>query len=395
MKKTVKLIALALAAAMLFSLPACKKKPEDPDAALKEDVLLNDFEAWAPDLQLARFMNGFGKISLNKNAEYVTSGSGSARLDPLGWKGSGSLPLVYFPTQSDAFGFDHSDFSYVDYVSFDIYNANGEEKTMNAGLVSKINSIESVNRVGDRKFTLKPGWNSCMLQVEPSVLAITADIADIKGVYFMFENAGSSVITEDTPKYYLDNVQLIKKDEKSTSDFTVELRENEIADFEMLYQKYMVVNDNPSTVEVVNAADFGLAAPSGSKVLRVVLDGVNTGYWKYFRISDVLIRATALNGMDEATAQKAYICFETYNNTDSAVNLPLDFAKGSDGKSFLSTPNNCAPKQWTTYEYKVSDILKAEPNFLQDPGQFLLNYKDDSAVDREFFFDNFRIEIRN
>lgn len=39
---------------MLFSLPACKKKPEDPDAALKEDVLLNDFEAWAPDLQLAR-----------------------------------------------------------------------------------------------------------------------------------------------------------------------------------------------------------------------------------------------------------------------------------------------------------------------------------------------------
>ena len=273
MKKTVKLIALALAAAMLFSLPACKKKTEDPDAALKEDVLLNDFEAWAPDLQLARFMNGFGKISLNKNAEYVTSGSGSARLDPLGWKGSGSLPLVYFPTQSDAFGFDHSDFSYVDYVSFDIYNANGEEKTMNAGLVSKINSIESVNRVGDRKFTLKPGWNSCTLQVEPSVLAITADIADIKGVYFMFENAGSSVITEDTPKYYLDNVQLIKKDEKSTSDFTVELRENEIADFEMLYQKYMVVNDNPSTVEVVNAADFGLAAPSGSKVLRVVLDG--------------------------------------------------------------------------------------------------------------------------
>ena len=85
MKKTVKLIALALAAAMLFSLPACKKKTEDPDAALKEDVLLNDFEAWAPDLQLARFMNGFGKISLNKNAEYVTSGSGSARLDPLGW----------------------------------------------------------------------------------------------------------------------------------------------------------------------------------------------------------------------------------------------------------------------------------------------------------------------
>lgn len=97
----------------------------------------------------------------------------------------------------------------------------------------------------------------------------------------------------------------------------------------------------------------------------------------------------------QPTAQKAYICFETYNNTDSTVNIPLDFTLAADGKSFISTPNNCAPKQWTSYEYKISDILKEAPDFLEDPGQFLLNYKDDSSADREFFFDNFRIEIRN
>ena len=187
----------------------------------------------------------------------------------------------------------------------------------------------------------------------------------------------------------------MKKDEKSSTEFEIILRENEIADFELLYQQYMVANDNPSTVEVVNAAEYGLVAPSGNKVLRVVLNGVNTGYWKYFRISEVLIQATKLNGMSEAAAQNAYICFETYNNTDSAVNFPLDFTRASDGKAFLSTSNNCAPKQWTSYEYKITDILKEEPNFLKDPGQFLLNYKDDSSVDREFFFDNFRIEFRN
>ena len=302
---------------------------------------------------------------------------------------------MYFPTQSDTFQFDYSDFSYVDYVSFDIYNANGEEKTMNAGLVSKVTSIESINRVCDQEFTLQPGWNTCTIQVEASVLAITADITDIKGVYFMFENAHSLNVTEDTPKYYLDNIMLVKKDEKSSTEFEIILRENEIADFELLYQQYMVANDNPSTVEVVNAAEYGLVAPSGNKVLRVVLNGVNTGYWKYFRISEVLIQATKLNGMSEAAAQNAYICFETYNNTDSAVNFPLDFTRASDGKAFLSTSNNCAPKQWTSYEYKITDILKEEPNFLKDPGQFLLNYKDDSSVDREFFFDNFRIEFRN
>ena len=395
MKKWIKAVALAMAAASVLTLGACKKPAEDPDAALKEDVLLNNFEGWAPDLQLARFMNGFGKISLNSDSQYVSKGEKSARLDPLGWTGAGSLPLVYFPTKSDTFQFDYSDFSYVDYVSFDIYNANGEEKTMNAGLVSKVTSIESINRVCDQEFTLQPGWNTCTIQVEASVLAITADITDIKGVYFMFENAHSLNVTEDTPKYYLDNIMLVKKDEKSSTEFEIILRENEIADFELLYQQYMVANDNPSTVEVVNAAEYGLVAPSGNKVLRVVLNGVNTGYWKYFRISEVLIQATKLNGMSEAAAQNAYICFETYNNTDSAVNFPLDFTRASDGKAFLSTSNNCAPKQWTSYEYKITDILKEEPNFLKDPGQFLLNYKDDSSVDREFFFDNFRIEFRN
>ena len=395
MKKWIKAAALTLAAVSVLTFGACKEPAEDPDAALKENVLLNNFEGWAPDLQLARFMNGFGKISLNDDAQYVSKGEKSARLDPLGWKGAGSLPMVYFPTQSDVFEFDYSDFSYVDYVSFDIYNANDEAKTMNAGLVSKIVSIDSINRVCDQEFTLQPGWNNCAIQVEPSVLAITADITDIKGVYFMFENANSLTVTEDTPKYYLDNIMLMKKDEKSSTEFEIELRENEIADFELLYQQYMVVNDNPSTVEVVNASEYGLVAPSGNKVLRVVLNGVNTGYWKYFRISDVLIQATGLKGMSEATAQKAYICFETYNNTDSTVNIPLDFTLAADGKSFISTPNYCAPKQWTSYEYKISDILKEAPDFLEDPGQFLLNYKDDSSADREFFLDNFRIEIRN
>ena len=44
MKKWIKAVALTLAAASVLSLGACKKPAEDPDAALKEDVLLNNFE---------------------------------------------------------------------------------------------------------------------------------------------------------------------------------------------------------------------------------------------------------------------------------------------------------------------------------------------------------------
>ncbi len=399
MKKIKKLLSVLMSLTLLAAATAAagctEETPTDPDAALKEDVLLQDFEAWVPDLQLARIFNSFGKISLNADKQYVSHGEKSARLDPLGSPGSGAFPMVYFPTQSTVFNFNHSDFSYVDYLSFDLYNANAEEKTVKAGFVSKITSITSVNKVGERELTLQPGWNYCRLEFNPSIVAITADIKSVQGVYFSFENAHSVDVTEDTPKYYLDNVRLIKKEEKNPDKVELPLNKGEIVDFERLYQQYTVYNDNPGILEVVGASDYGLEAPSGEKILRVVLSGTNTGYWKQFTLSEKLLaRAFEVIGMDQTLAKRAYICFESYNNTNATVNLPLDYTVGTSGKSVLSTTNNTAPKRWTTYEYKLSKVLDANSGILENPGAMTINYKDDSAEDREFFFDNFRIEIR-
>lgn len=77
-------------------LVSCKDKPTEQVDPAKQDVLFADFEAWAPDLQMARHMNGFGKLSLNEDKTYVSHGEKSVRLDPLGWYGAGSLPLVFF-----------------------------------------------------------------------------------------------------------------------------------------------------------------------------------------------------------------------------------------------------------------------------------------------------------
>ena len=114
----------------------CTEEPApDPDAALKEDVLVNGFENWTPDLQTALIYNDFGKVSLNTDKKFITQGERSARLDPLGGKYvSSSAPIVMFSLRSDTYGFDYSDLSYAEYVTFDMYNDQNEDKTCLCGV---------------------------------------------------------------------------------------------------------------------------------------------------------------------------------------------------------------------------------------------------------------------
>lgn len=370
----------------------------DPDAALKEDVMVNGFEDWTPDLQTALIFNDFGKVSLNTDKTYVTQGERSARLDPLGGAYvSSSAPIVMFSLKSDTYGFDYADLSYADYLSFDIYNAQSEDKTIYAGFAGEVTSVTSISRVGEKEFVLKPGWNTCQLEVEASLISIMGDLTEVPGIYFRFESAGSANVVDEgenkTPRYYLDNMWLIKKPDKSESDFTMELRENEIADFERIWQEYMFTNDNPGLVEVVDAEQFGLTAPSGDKVLHVQFDGTSSQNWLQMEISSELLNRTALFGMSSDVAENAYICFETYNNTDSMVNLVMVYRTPTS--SLISTQNNCAPHTWTSYEYCVADLLALDNGFLTAMGNFQISYKDDYTGTKEYFFDNFRIEIRN
>ena len=389
---------LLLLLSFAFSSVACGKQEEmsDPDAQLKEDVLLNGFEQWTPDLQTALIFNDFGKVSLNADAKYVKEGERSVRLDPLGGKYPSNAPIVMFATKSSTYGFDYSDFSYADYISFDLYNAQDEAVTIYAGLVSKIISPSSIARLGEQGFVLSPGWNSCRLEVESSLIALMGNLKEVPGVYFRFESAASDNVVEEgenrTPRYYLDNMWLIKKPDKSADSFELGLGENEIADFERIYQQYMFTNDNPSEIESVIASEYGLTAPSGEKVLRAVFNGRGSLNWLNMHIASVFLNKTALFEMDSSVAANAYICFETYNNTDSTVNLCMVYR--TQTSLLLATDNYCAPKTWTSYEYCIGDLLAMDNGFLSAMGDFQISYKDDYEGAREYFFDNFRIEIR-
>ena len=387
MKKLINCILICMLTLACFStFAACGKGP-----AADLNITLCDFEQWGPDFQLCRISNNFGRVSLNTDKAFVKTGSQSARLDPLG------AGWMYFPTQSDLFDYDYSDFSYVESVRIEIFNAQKENKTMRGGFVSKIYDVSTIGRICESSYTLKPGWNTVNFLVDAATISIAGDIESVQGVYFMFDDTGTLYISDTTPRYYIDTVRIIKKDSPhNATALTLEFSENEVMDFERFYQEYFLINDYGITLEVVKAADYGIDATSGSKVLHLNIPGKNSGAWyKYVKIPASFIAAGALGKLTDEQYENGYFCFDTYNKHTEAYNVVATFFAGTAtqmgiqfGDSQIGAPQ---PGRWTTHSIKLTDL---PADWRENPGMIAFDIKDGATVDRELFFDNLRVEIR-
>src|SRR5690606_12899908 len=99
----------------------------------------------------------------------------------------------------------------------------------------------------------------------------------------------------------------------------LEVRENEIADFENTWQGLLATSTY--TLEVVSAADYGLTAPSGRNVLRLLIPGTNDGSWRtVLSISETLMKF-ALDKLTPEQRERAYFCYDVYNNYGGIVNM--------------------------------------------------------------------------
>ena len=139
MKKLLSLILALVISATTFSLVGCAPSQQTPTDSKK--IVLADFEQYKPDFQLMRIMNNFGAVNVNKDAQYVKSGTTSAKLQPLGGYAQSSQPFVYFPLESELFDYDYQDFTKYESVSMWVYNAESEIENMEVGLVAAISDI--------------------------------------------------------------------------------------------------------------------------------------------------------------------------------------------------------------------------------------------------------------
>ena len=111
-----KFVSICLCFTLLLSVAVFFAGCGEEENTAKDEVTLLDFEKY-DDFLTCRISDSFGKVSINTDKKFVKSGAQSAEVIPLG------AGWMYFTTVSDRFGFEYNDFTYVDFISAKIYNA--------------------------------------------------------------------------------------------------------------------------------------------------------------------------------------------------------------------------------------------------------------------------------
>jgi len=390
MKRMIKkFLATVLACSCIVSLFGCGDNGEasSTGGTQPSEVLFADFEAWEPNFQLCRISTTFGKVSINSDEKYVHEGKHSARIDPVGngW--------MYFSTYSERYEYDYTDFTHVDCVRMEMYNPQDTDKKVSVGLVSEPYALDQFNRAGGKEFTLKPGWNTLSYYIDPTLVSVIADLSDIRGIYMIFDPLFLYKITDETPRYYLDNVRLRYKETAHVVESTFEFGENEIMDFEKFYESNFYLNDLGIDMKMVKPSDYGVNSVSGSKALRMVFPATVSGSWKvYFEMIGPYIRKSPLGSLTLDQFNSGYFCWDVYNGSESKYNVVACFEDGK-GKNQYKVATFPEIGQWTTFKVKLSEIETAMPGWRENIGDFGLHVLDNQNVARELFVDNFRLEF--
>jgi hypothetical protein len=442
MKKMKKFLALFLAGLLSVALVGCacngsggngtsfsgsensssssETQPLEWNESTQERVFIADFENYNDDLNIIRIMRSFGKITRNKDANYAHSGGYSAKIQPLGGVFMYSNPLMYFVTQSTRYAFDYSDFSKVDYVSMWMYNDTEAEQTVKVGLVTKINNYESVDCTSGDAFKLEPKtWTDITYYVDFNAMNVAGDISEyqtkiIKGIYLEFNNAGSLDVA-DAPVFYLDDVSIGYKEETSPVTDPVTFDENEICDFEKLYQKYVFTYSSTSAkcipdIDVVKASDYAISATSGSYALKMVMHAGDPdgGSWPNLVLPEKVLQKTAMKDIPKEEYGKTSFCFDIYNDTDETMTLYFKFYSANK-QNKCTFKLDIPSKQWITFRRTLEEIgsnlntdsVAAQKTYkeglrVSDPGLFEISWreygaKEGESGDKVFYFDNFRL----
>ncbi len=380
MKGLIKIFAAIMIFLSVCMMPGCAGGNKDENS----DLILVDFERYAPDFSLIRLGSEFGSVNVNKNPEFVHGGEASAELRPMG-SSLGSRPYMSIPLSSTLYEYDYSDISCIEYVRMYLYS--GEESAVTVGFTAANGSLTS-----GHEFELSDGWNEIIYYPDHTVINLSFELDSMAGVYLQFDNAGVDKVA-DAKAYYLDDVSLMLTDPVTVEDI-IELDEGEVMDFEKAYQKYVISGESTKPkcmpeVSVVRASEYGLTAPSGEHILKVVTKPGDSreATWPRVVIPEKIIRR-AFSAVSEADYANYRFAFDTYAFTGTRIWYAEFY--GSGGTSRIPEYTIVEKGKWSTYSRPLSTLKDVH---LNNPGFFKIavgEYVD--AGEQIFFFDNFRLE---
>ncbi len=308
------------------------------DSVVEEEVkdamsqeFLYDFESFELDLQLIKLRENFGSISLNKDANFVKSGEGSAKVQPLGRYAVQSIqPYFIIPTVSELFNFDYQDFYNYTSVTLDVYNNEQDAVNMYMGLVFDGETLSSSYTI-----SLVNGWNAVEYAIDVEELSAVFNLSECKGIYFKFDNACSRDI-EDAPELYFDNLTCTLTDKPIIKlNGNAYLETNKEYDLNTLVSAKKVTGEELSYSLKLFDGENEIAIENG-KITEMhdrncVLEVTSEGFTRSF---DIFFRAPALpteiNGFRTVDDIKG-----VYAAADKAVTVSFDPYFSADGNGSL------------------------------------------------------------
>ena len=399
--RKLKYIVCAVLCLCLLPLGGCKKQSDAP-AADDTAIKIADFEQWAPDFQLMRVMENFGRVTKNEDERYVRSGKASAKLQILGGKSDTKLPLLYFPTASVLFEYDYTDFSKVESVDMWLYNAEAEEMHVTVGFVSAIVNAMEVNTMRGETFALAPGaWTRVRYFPARDILTITGDLDEIPGIYLEFENQSAREL-KDAAVLYLDDVTVTKNPELGEAPNIMTFADDVVLDFEQTWHKYAMYAKASSLkckadVSVVKFAEYGVTGLQGDYALRVVTHPGDLFEASYpgIVIPEKVMRACGIMDVPQDDWAKTALEFDVYNNSDRTMRFFVEPGSKTTGRTFgLRCEVNAKSK--LHYRVPFAHIEAQNPGSTANPSFWQILWAEyTDRGDQEFFFDNFRIVKEN
>ena len=217
--------ALMLACSSAAVLTACGSDDDTQE-------MFATYETWQDGFYNINMMDGFGRIS--RSDEQAHGGSYSAKLQPLGSHTDGEAPYFYYPMQIEGGGgYDYTDFSRLDNISFWMYNAESEEVSFDLCIVASVADVYGTDCKTVQEVKLAPGvWTEVIYRPDYAALQDMCDITNVAGFAFRFENQGSADIA-DAPVLYLDDLSLGVSEEPLTEIKTSTPARGEIQSFDL------------------------------------------------------------------------------------------------------------------------------------------------------------------
>lgn len=380
-----KIITAILSVCVMLSAGACSfvssPKEETVDTGI---YTVNDFES-NDEFGLIRLFGVLGRVEQNTQAEYVKTGSASAKVIVESNPYKPGAPYMQQAFELKKAGKDFRNFSSVASLSVDVYNATGEKSRMGMQL-----NYGTSN--GTRKnFDLETGWNTIRFNIKREYIPQTTNTDNVtapfvEGLSILFDRGATDKV------YYVDNLCLYKT-EKSYTPITMSLKENEICSFDREWQVELLEPEGRSDLLASYMQVSDITANGTGCSIRVEAPGSssNLGSWPGIFLNREM---TALVPWSEYPSD-ARLCFDVYAPEEGGMDTIWLSMYSGGTRYFVTDELALTPGKWITYSFTVAEMnsqMNSSRHSVSSTTGLTIRWEEKAGAARIFYMDNFRME---